>query len=154
MRLQHPGGISEAELPPRYSEAMIDKAMDIWDLSPWNSLNEQQILAIELNAWDVETLYVSMLGMAGVEYGLLMYRSLESLKQFRERVLQGESSPKQMQEAFLEQDCLFLNFELYDDPTFSDQRQPTAWLANAPPEAVQPRLWQHPPPGGLTQLPG
>ena len=73
--LQHPGGISEAELPPRYSEAMIDKAMDIWDLSPWNSLNEQQILAIELNAWDVETLYVSMLGMAGVEYGLLMYRS-------------------------------------------------------------------------------
>ena len=116
--LQHPGGISEAELPPRYSEAMIDKAMDIWDLSPWNSLNEQQILAIELNAWDVETLYVSMLGMAGVEYGLLMYRSLESLKQFRERVLQGESSPKQMQEAFLEQDCLFLNFELYDDPTF------------------------------------
>lgn len=135
--LQHPGGISEAELPPRYSEAMIDKAMDIWDLSPWNSLNEQQILAIELNAWDVETLYVSMLGMAGVEYGLLMYRSLESLKQFRERVLQGESSPKQMQEAFLEQDCLFLNFELYDDPTFSDQRQPTAWLANAP-EAVQP----------------
>ena len=42
-----------------------------------------------------------------------------------------------MQEAFLEQDCLFLNFELYDDPTFSDQRQPTAWLANAP-EAVQP----------------
>jgi hypothetical protein len=135
--LQHPGGISEAELPPRYSEAMIDKAMDIWDLSPWNSLNEQQILAIELNAWDVETLYVSMLGMAGVEYGLLMYRSLESLKQFRERVLQGESSPKQMQEAFLEQDCLFLNFELYDDPTFSDRGRPAAWLASAP-EAVQP----------------
>jgi hypothetical protein len=135
--LQHPGGISEAELPPRYSEALIDTAMDIWDLSPWNSLNEQQILAIELNAWDVDTLYVSMLGMAGVEYGLLMYRSLESLKQFRERVLQGQNSPKQMQEAFLEQDCLFLNFELYDDPTYSSQGQPVAWLANAP-EAVQP----------------
>lgn len=135
--LQHPGGISEAELPPRYSEALLDKAMDIWDLSPWNSLNEQQILAIELNTWDIDTLYVSMLGMAGVEYGLLMYRSLESLKQFRERVLQGQKSPKQMQEAFLEQDCLFLNFELYDDPTYSQQSQPVAWLANAP-EAVQP----------------
>ena len=135
--LQHPGGVSEAELPPRYGEALLDKAMDIWDLSPWNSLNEQQILAIEINAWDIDTLYVSMLGMAGVEYGLLMYRSLESLKQFRERVLQGEKSPKQMQEAFLEQDCLFLNFELYDDPAYTDQTQPVAWLANAP-EAVQP----------------
>jgi hypothetical protein len=135
--LQHPGGLSEAELPPRYSEALLDQAMDIWDLSPWNSLNEQQILAIDLNAWDIDTLYVSMLGMAGVEYGLLMYRSLESLKQFRERVLQGQKSPKQMQEAFLEQDCLFLNFELYDDPSYSTQDQPVAWLANAP-EAVQP----------------
>lgn len=135
--LQHPGGVSEAELPPRYGEALLDKAMDIWDLSPWNSLNEQQILAIEINAWDIDTLYVSMLGMAGVEYGLLMYRSLESLKQFRERVLQGEKSPKQMQEAFLEQDCLFLNFELYDDPAYTSQTQPVAWLANAP-EAVQP----------------
>lgn len=135
--LQHPGGLSEVELPPRFSEAMIENAMDIWDLSPWNSLNEQQILAIEINAWDIETLYVSMLGMAGVEYGLLMYRSLESLKQFRERVLQGQKSPKQMQEAFLEQDCLFLNFELYDDPAENASNQPAAWLANAP-EAVQP----------------
>ncbi len=135
--LQNPGGLSEVELPPRFSEALLGKAMEIWDLSPWNSLNEQQILAIELNAWDIDTLYVSMLGMAGVEYGLLMYRSLESLKQFRERVLTGQKSTKQMQEAFLEQDCLFLNFELYDDPAYSAPNQPPAWLANAP-EAVQP----------------
>jgi hypothetical protein len=135
--LLHPHGLTEAELPARYGEALVEVAMDIWDLSPWNSLNEQQILAIELNAWDVETLYVSMLGMAGVEYGLLMYRSLESLKQFRERVLQGQKSPKQMQEAFLEQDCLFLNFELYDDPTYDNSMRSPIWIANAP-EVVQP----------------
>jgi hypothetical protein len=135
--LEHPSGLVEAELPPRFSESLVTTAMEIWDLSPWNSLNEQQILAIELNAWDVDTLYVSMLGMAGVEYGLLMYRSLESLKQFRERILQGQKSPKQMQEAFLEQDCLFLNFELYDDPIETAALQPAVWLANAP-EAVQP----------------
>jgi hypothetical protein len=29
-----------------------------------------------------------------------MYRSLDSLKQFRQRVLMGQQSPKQMQEAF------------------------------------------------------
>ena len=122
--LQQSAEMTEAELPPRYAEAMIDKAMEIWELAPWHSLNEQQVLAVELNAWDIETLYVSMLGMGGVEYGLLMYRSLDSLKQFRQRVLMGQQSPKQMQEAFLEQDCLFLNFELFDDEPLPDAPQP------------------------------
>jgi hypothetical protein len=92
--------MTEAELPARYAEAMIDKAMEIWELAPWNTLNEQQVLAVEINAWDIETLYVSMLGMGGVEYGLLMYRSLDSLKQFRQRVLMGQQSPSKCRRPF------------------------------------------------------
>ena len=150
--LQQSAEMTEAELPPRYAEAMIDKAMEIWELAPWHSLNEQQVLAVELNAWDIETLYVSMLGMGGVEYGLLMYRSLDSLKQFRQRVLMGQQSPKQMQEAFLEQDCLFLNFELFDDEPLTDAPQPVSWLAAAP-EAVQPDFGSiHPLEGMRSQL--
>jgi hypothetical protein len=155
--LQQSADLGEAELPARYAEAMIDKAMEIWELAPWHSLNEQQILAVELNAWDIDTLYVSMLGMGGVEYGLLMYRSLDSLKQFRERVLLGQQSPKQMQEAFLEQDCLFLNFELFDDdpplngPSLNGS-QPFSWLSTAP-EAVQPDFGSiHPLEGLRSQL--
>lgn len=113
--LQQPKSLATAQLPQRYSQAMQARAMEIWELAPWHSLNEQQILAVELNHWDLDTLYISVLGMGGVEYGLLMYRSLASLTQFRERVLMGEQSSKQMQEAFLEQDCLFLNFELFTD---------------------------------------
>ncbi|WP_035994678.1 DUF6930 domain-containing protein [Leptolyngbya sp. KIOST-1] len=150
--LQQSAEMAEAELPPRYAEAMIDKAMEIWELAPWNTLNEQQVLAVELNAWDIDTLYVSMLGMGGVEYGLLMYRSLDSLKQFRQRVLMGQQSSKQMQEAFLEQDCLFLNFELFDDEPFGDGLQPASWLGNAP-EAVQPDFGSiHPLEGMRSQL--
>ena len=150
--LQQSAEMTEADLPPRYAEAMIDKAMEIWELAPWHSLNEQQVLAVELNAWDIETLYVSMLGMGGVEYGLLMYRSLDSLKQFRQRVLMGQQSPKQMQEAFLEQDCLFLNFELFDDEPLPDAPQPVSWLAAAP-EAVQPDFGSiHPLEGMRSQL--
>jgi hypothetical protein len=143
----------EAELPERYGDAMVDKAMDIWELAPWHSLNEQQILAVELNAWEVDTLYVSVLGMGGVEYGLLMYRSLDSLKQFRDRVLMGQQSPKQMQEAFLEQDCLFLNFELFDDePPIAHQPQPPAWLSLAP-ESIEPEFGSiHPLEGLRNQL--
>ncbi len=113
--LRQPRDLREADLPDRYSDAMVRKALEIWELAPWHSLNEQQILAVEIKNWDIDTLYISTLGMGGVEYGLLMYRSLESLQQFRQRVLRGEHSPKQMQEAFLEQDCLFLNFELFED---------------------------------------
>ncbi|WP_017302402.1 DUF6930 domain-containing protein [Nodosilinea nodulosa] len=150
--LQQSAEMTEAELPPRYAEAMLGQAMEIWELAPWNTLNEQQVLAVEINAWDIETLYVSMLGMGGVEYGLLMYRSLNSLKQFRQRVLMGQQSPKQMQEAFLEQDCLYLNFELFDDDPLDLESQPTSWLGAAP-EAVQPDFGSiHPLEGMRSQL--
>jgi hypothetical protein len=137
--MQQSNGLATAELPERYQDAMVDQAMEIWELSPWNSLNEQQILAVELNQWDVETLYVSMLGMGGVEYGMLFYRSLDSLKQFRERVLTGQQSPKQMQEAFLEQDCLYLNFQLFDEAPTPSTASPGRWLSPAP-EAVNPEF--------------
>lgn len=150
--LQQASGMEEAELPERYGEAMIDKAMEIWEIGPWHSLNEQQVLAIELNAWDIETLYVSVLGMGGVEYGLLMYRTLDSLKQFRERVLMGQQSPKQMQEAFLEQDCLFVNFELLEDTTPTSPFAALGW-ANAAPDAVDPVFGSiHPLEGLRSQL--
>lgn len=150
--LQQSGDLAEAELPERYGDAMVTKALEIWELAPWHCLNEQQVLAIELNAWDIETLYVSVLGMGGVEYGLLMYRSLSSLKQFRERVLMGQQSPKQMQEAFLEQDCLFLNFELFEEPTAPGSLAALGWAAMAP-DSIEPTFGSiHPLEGLRSQL--
>jgi hypothetical protein len=63
--LQQPRSQGEAQLPQRYGEAMVAKAMEIWELAPWHTLNEQQILAVELNHWDIDTLYISVLGMGG-----------------------------------------------------------------------------------------
>ncbi len=107
-------------LPPRYSSLLEDMAKTIWNDAPWDSLEEQEILAIEINRWDVETLYASVMGMLGMEYGILLYRSLESLKSFREKVLSNDSF-KNLQEAFLQQDCLFLTFDRKDgDNEFGD----------------------------------
>ncbi|MDJ0707860.1 MAG: hypothetical protein QNJ46_31680 [Leptolyngbyaceae cyanobacterium MO_188.B28] len=152
------------QLPESYANALIDKALEIWGDGPWNILSEQQIIAIELNRWDVETLYVSILGMAGVEYGLLMYRSLDSLKQFRQRVLGADQSPKTLQQAFLEQDCLFLNFELieddledtYNNPLYarlsSDLGSDLAWMDSEPDE-IRPEFGSlHPLEGLRTDL--
>ncbi|MBE9079814.1 hypothetical protein IQ241_21380 [Romeria aff. gracilis LEGE 07310] len=104
--------LPESDLPAVYAPALVKTAEAIWRDAPWEFLSEQEILAVELNCWEIETLYISVLGMAGVEYGLLLYRSLNSLKQFRRDVLsRPDASPKEMQQVFLEQDCLFINFE-------------------------------------------
>lgn len=98
------------QLPPQYAEALPEKAIAIWHDAPWDVFADHQILAIEVNRWDLNTLYASVMGMLGMEFGVLFYRSLESLQRFRERVLANESL-EAMEEAFLGQDCLFVTFE-------------------------------------------
>jgi hypothetical protein len=102
------------QLPPQFAEQLIEKAEGLWQDAPWEVLGDHQILEIELNQWDLHNLYASVMGMLGMEYGILLYRSLDSLKQFRQRVLANESL-EQMEEAFLGQDCLFLTFESGDE---------------------------------------
>ncbi len=99
------------DLPPQYASLLRNKAFAIWKLAPWEFLEEQQILSIEINKWDIGTLYASVMGMLGMEYGILLYRSEESLKLFRATVLKEDSSQEYLEEAFLKQDCLFLTFE-------------------------------------------
>jgi hypothetical protein len=113
--LQEGANSRPPDLPPEHASALLDVAHDLWHDASWEILDEEKILAIELNYGDVGTLYVSILGMLGMEYGILLYRSLDSLKQFRQRVLASGDSPQQMEAAFLEQDCFFLTFDQLDD---------------------------------------
>lgn len=135
--LQEHVGIQQPHLPEAYAEALMDLAAELWDTAPWEILDEQQIIAVELNRWDVDTLYLSVLGMMGVEFGILMYRSLDSLQQFRQKVLRADQTPKQMQQAFLEQDCIFLTFDPVEDefPEYGGREPrspaPGSWLAEA-----------------------
>lgn len=99
----------QPELPPQYAELLQQKADELWDDAPWELLGDHNIISIELNQWDVGTLYVSVMGMLGMEYGVLLYRSLDSLKRFRATVLEEESF-EAMEQAFLGQDCFFLTY--------------------------------------------
>ena len=107
------------QLPPQYAKGLLSKARYLWQAAPWQLLAEYQILSIELNRWDIGTLYVSLMGMLGEEYGILFYRSLDSLKQFRASVL-VHGSVEQLEEAFLKQDCMFLTFDLVEDSALVD----------------------------------
>lgn len=124
------------DLPAQYANSLRNKAFAIWKLAPWEFLEEQQILSIEINKWDIGTLYASVMGMLGMEYGVLLYRSEESLKYFRATVLKEDSSQEYLEEAFLKQDCLFLTFERASQ---NDEREDIFTdLADFPLEEINP----------------
>ncbi|ABA19828.1 conserved hypothetical protein [Trichormus variabilis ATCC 29413] len=117
------------DVPPQYAKPLHEKAYAIWQAAPWEFLEEQQIISIEINKWDVGTLYASVMGMLGMEYGILFYRSEDSLKRFRAAVLNDDESQGHLEEAFLKQDCLFLTFEREDDTDDEDEFDDLADLA-------------------------
>lgn len=106
-------------LPPQFAEELLAKANLLWEDAPWSLLPDHKILEIEVNRWDLGCVYASVMGMLGMEYGILLYRSLDSLRQFRQRVLSNESMER-MEEAFLAQDCLFLTYEAEENEEFDD----------------------------------
>jgi hypothetical protein len=139
------------DLPPQYAEVLIKKAFEVWQAAPWEFLEEHQILAIQLNYSDIDTLYASVMGMLGMEYGILLYRSEDSLKRFRAKVLTEEESTEQLEEAFLKQDCLFLTFERNDDSP-ADLQEEFVDLANLSLSEVQPSFGNIHPLEGLRSV--
>lgn len=136
--LHQPTQPAVSPLPADWVSALHREAHRLWDNAPWNTLADHQILSITLNRWELDSVYVSVLGMAGLEYGALFYRSLDSLTQFREAALAVERSTQQMQQAFFSQDCLFLNFELIRDEG-STPLLPLPWMQAAP-SAIEPEF--------------
>jgi hypothetical protein len=109
-RFNEMAGSRPPKLPRKYLELLKNTAREIWELAPWRILADYEIISIELNQWDVEKFYVSVMGMLGMEYGVLLYRSIESLERFRAMALQQEGM-KDMESAFLAQDCIFVTFD-------------------------------------------
>lgn len=108
------GNHKPPSLPPQYENLLEKTAHQVWDNSPWDVLADSDILTIEIKHCEIETIYACVMGMMSAEYGILLYRSLESLKQFRFAALK-EQSPEALEKAFLAQDCWFLNYELPDN---------------------------------------
>ena len=100
-----------AALPTVYQNAIKELAIKIWDDAPWELLADSDILRVELKNCQIEEVYLCIMGMMSAEYGVLLYRSLDSLKQFRAAALGENKSPAELETAFLAQDCWFLNYE-------------------------------------------
>lgn len=127
------------KLPPKYANLLVAKAYELWNLAPWEVLADHEIVTIELNQWDVGTLYISVMGMMGMEYGILLYRSSDSIKRFRASIL-AQDSFEQMEEAFLGQDCFFVTYERIDEDDEDDDDDDDIDLADLPASEIQPNF--------------
>lgn len=114
-------GPSSPELSESLENALEVAIDQIWETAPWDQLGDHQILQLDISATPeegdpyTESLYVSLLGNLGVEFGIILYRSLDSLRQFRAEAVNPYHSSEEMEAIFLRQDCLFLNFDTDDD---------------------------------------
>lgn len=97
-------------VPERFEAALHRQSEQLWRNAPWNSLWDHQVISIQLEQWDLETLYAIVMGKMGLEQGVIFYRTEESLVNFRHRIVAG-SSEDEIEETFLHQDCLFNLFE-------------------------------------------
>ncbi len=75
-------------IPPAWQSALVKTAHEIWKAEPWSCLADYDILEIKLDRPDFPNLYACVMGMLGREYGVILYRSLASLKQFRQSALE------------------------------------------------------------------
>ena len=98
-------------LPARYEDSLKTVSHKIWQNAPWEVLADSDILQVELKNCEIERVYLCIMGMMSAEYGVLIYRSLDSLKQFRGAALGDNKSASELEQAFLAQDCWFLNYE-------------------------------------------
>lgn len=102
-------------IPTAQAQPLMTAAYQLWQDAPWECLGDHQIITVDLNYGGMDTLYVSVLGLLGMEYGLLLYRSQDSLRQFRQQILAEDGSPEEMESVFLKQDCLFVNFDSVEE---------------------------------------
>ncbi|WP_069791041.1 DUF6930 domain-containing protein [Cyanobacterium sp. IPPAS B-1200] len=111
-------------IPPQLLEKLEERAIALmWEQAPWTLLAEYNLIEIKIDAYNVESLYACVMGMMGQEFGVIFYRSLDSMKKFR--LMAGEMGDSTMEEgdierAFLQQDCWFVNFSL-DDSDFDEE---------------------------------
>lgn len=142
------------DIPSELEELLDEIALEIWELEPWLWLADHDIIKIDLNLPEIDTIYACAMGMLGKEYGIILYRSLDSLKTFRVGILNAEDDllDANLESAFLQQDCWFLNYSAIDDDDDFDFDDDDIDLGELSTSEIQPIFGSIHPYEGMSSL--
>jgi hypothetical protein len=71
-----PSYLEGGRIPSHDIAALFRAAAQLIKTAPWSIANDNQILGVEINQWGVEQACVSIIGAAGIDRGLLIFKSL------------------------------------------------------------------------------
>jgi hypothetical protein len=118
--IQHASATPPA-VPPSQAAALFSQSDRLWRSAPWDYLWDRDVIEIQLNRWDLDSLYAIVMGRLGLEQGVIFYRDRNSLLRFRQRLVL-EAAEDDLEETFLHQDCLFNLFEPSESLSESEMR--------------------------------
>jgi hypothetical protein len=79
---QEPSYFGDGEIPPSAVAELFAVARLLFRAAPWDDLFDQQIVRVDIPAYDVDGAYLSIIGAAGESFGLLLFRSIEDFDRF------------------------------------------------------------------------
>jgi len=111
--MESKNNVSELSIAPKYESKLREMAAAIWDQAPWEIIADYEMISLEIEGSEIGKIYACIRGMIGGEYGIILYRSLTSLKQFQYSLIQADTEEiESLEQLFLGQDCWFLNYDL------------------------------------------
>lgn len=82
MRDGVPSYLGDGEIPPAAVAELFSVAELLFRAAPWRHLRDQQIVQVDIPAYDVDGACLSVIGAAGETFGLLLFRSIEDFDRF------------------------------------------------------------------------
>ena len=82
MRDGVPSYLGDGEIPPEAVAELFSVAELLFRAAPWRHLLDQQIVQVDIPAYDIDDACLSIIGAAGETFGLLLFRSIEDFQRF------------------------------------------------------------------------
>jgi hypothetical protein len=79
---QEPSYFGDGEITPAVIAELFAVARLLFRVAPWRQVSDQQIVRVDIPAYDIADACLSVIGAAGESFGLLLFRSIEDFDRF------------------------------------------------------------------------
>jgi hypothetical protein len=77
-------------IAPELIEDLFRKACLLWDVAPWEVMDDDAVVRLDIPGLDVNGACLSVIGALGEDYGVLIFPSIEAYESFRRAAEQSE----------------------------------------------------------------